>query len=95
MQPALSFTTVKHARQQLRDSEFCGCCNKLLLRDESAARSYLGLLLRTSRLRHGAFALQPYPCPRSRGWHVGRNRRTLQLNFKLGRVMVVSRSVTR
>lgn len=82
----LSFTSVREARIQVRHSDFCIRCDKYRFRSEEYARNHIGLLIRRPRTQPGTFALHPYQCPVSHGWHVGRDRRTLCLDFKAGRI---------
>jgi hypothetical protein len=79
---ALTWDGEREARRRLLNSSFCGLCNKLALRTETDARSYIGLLLANPRRRPHAdeFALTPFPCPHVKDtWHVGRNFQTAQL----------------
>lgn len=76
----LTWSSEAEARQIMLAADFCGYCRKLLLPTESAARSYIGLLLRTDAPRPLRFTLRPYRCPHhAKGWHIGRDRKTAQL----------------
>jgi hypothetical protein len=77
---AVSFSNEAEARARMLQAEFCGYCKKLSLPTEADARSYIGLLIRTTPRKPMAFTLHPYPCPHHEGqWHVGRDRKTVAL----------------
>ncbi len=87
MRPPLSFTNVTDARNRLRHTGWCARCEKLSLFTEADARIYVGLILTHPHLLPGTFALVPYRCPHNRKtWHVGRNSKTLHLDFTAGHI---------
>ena len=74
----LTWDCETQARSRLIHSAFCARCSKLLLKTKANARSYIGLLV-VRKLRPGGWAIHPYRCPYSRGWHVGRDPHAMGL----------------
>jgi hypothetical protein len=65
----------------------CPGCRKWTFFTEARARGYIGHIVRKYHPLPGTFALQPFQCPRGKGWHVGRNPRVLEIDFTKGRLI--------
>lgn len=76
-----------------RKPKLCEDCSKFIFPNEDQAREHLGHLLRKHRrfTKRGAYAVKPYQCPVGTGWHVGRDHKTLMINFKKGRIFNVDK----
>ncbi len=81
----ITWDSEPEARRRLLNSAWCGRCNKIGLRSEADAHSYIGLLLaRPHATRRNESTLKPYECPHGNGWHVGRDIKTAELLKKNG-----------
>lgn len=77
---AVSFSSEIEARERMLKEDLCGYCKKLLHRTKADAHSYIGLLMRTTPRKSWSCTLHPYRCPhRTKGWHVGRDIKIVEL----------------
>lgn len=80
---SVTWIDMQHARQRLRNTEWCGLCQKLTLHTVDDARAYIGMILhrekRGEEPRHYRSYLRPYTCPHGNGFHVGRDSKTARL----------------
>ena len=80
---SVTWINKRHARERLRNSSWCGLCQKLALFTIDDARCYIGLILHREKSgeeprRYRSF-LRPYPCPHGNGFHIGRDYKTAKL----------------
>jgi hypothetical protein len=74
---AMTWSSEAEARRRLIRIYFCGECQKLSLRTQTEARSYIGLLL--LRQRQHDYVMKPYRCPHGNGWHAGHDYAAIRI----------------